>query len=149
VAAAALAAIGLTAAAAHADVNPTDPYAACGVGFALVRREAVVRTGEPAPAATFYLLYNPAIDTFCGVTSKDKYIGVDTETMAGVGGASGTVLTSSGRRLYFAGPVWERPGLGSTGRCVAYGASLTDAVGNTYHHESANPAIGWSLYCPS
>jgi hypothetical protein len=144
----ALAAVALTAPAAHAGaVNLDDPYASCGAGFTLARNEAVVRDGDPESVATFYLLYNPITDTFCGITIKSRYLGVATDTMAGVGGASGSVVTSSGPRLYFAGPIWEHPGLGSAGRCVAYGASLTDPAGRTYYHQSANPAIGWSSYC--
>jgi hypothetical protein len=146
----ALGAVGLTAPAAHAaTVNPSNPYLLCGVGFTLARNEAVVRDGDPGPAATFDLMYNPITDTFCGITIKTRFLGVNTETMAGVGGASGTVITNTGPRLYHAGPVWEHPGFGSTGRCVAYGASLTDPAGRTYYHQTANPAIGWSLYCLS
>jgi hypothetical protein len=142
-----VAAIGLTAEGAHAAI--VVPYGSCGVGFTLVRKEAVVRADEAAPAAAFYLAYSVVTGTYCGITRKSRYIGVETETSAGVGGASGKVITSSGPQLYLAGPVWDRPGFGSNHRCVLYGASLTAPDGRTYYHESANPAIGWSMYCPA
>jgi hypothetical protein len=145
-------AVGSTAPAAHAATanpyNPYNPYALCGVGFTLARTEGVVRDADPTPVATFYLMYNQSTDKFCGITIKSRYVGVNTEAMAGVGGATGSVVTDSGPHSYFAGPVRDRPGFGSTGRCVLYGASLTDPAGRTYYHKTANPAIGWSRYCP-
>jgi hypothetical protein len=124
-----------------------NPYVLCGPGYTLARSEGVVRFDDPVRVATFYLMYNPFLDRFCGVTIKSRFVGISTETMAGVGGASGTVIINSGPRLFFAGPVSDRPTVDASGRCVLYGASLTDPQGNTYFHATANPAIGWSRYC--
>jgi hypothetical protein len=145
----ALTAIGLAPSAAHAaTATAGNPYALCGLGFTIAKQERVVRFDDPAPVATFYLMYNRLTDSFCGVTIKTRYVGTSTETMAAVRGAAQTMVINSGPRFYVAGPVFDRPGdFGSLGRCVLYGASLTDPKGKQYFHETANPAIGWSLYC--
>src|SRR3954468_10914877 len=63
-----------------------DPHLLCGSGYVTARQEAVVRFDDPVPVARFHLMYNPFINTFCGVTVKTRFVGVSTETMAGVGG---------------------------------------------------------------
>jgi hypothetical protein len=142
-------AIGVAAPAAHAEsAAAVTPSVLCGPGFTLAKQENVVRFGDPVPAGTFNLMYNRFADTFCGVTVKTRFVGASTDTMAAVGGANPGMVVNSGPRLVIAGPVFDRTGdFASSGRCVLYGASVTDPQGNAYFHETANPAIGWSMYC--
>ena len=147
IAASVVAVIGAAAPAAHAAVNPINASALCGVGYTLAKQENVVAFGDPVPAATFHLMYNPSVDTFCGVTVKSLYLGVPTQTSADLLGVSGIVISNSGPRLFIAGPVVDRPFSSERGRCVAYGANLTAPDGKSYSHETANAAIGLSLYC--
>jgi hypothetical protein len=135
--------IGAAPTAHAATVSTADPHLLCGPGYVVARQEAVVRFGDPVPVARFHLMYNPFVDTFCGVTVKTRFVGVGTETMAAVGGVDGPMVVNTGTRLLFAGPVFDRP----DARCVLYGASLTAPDGQLYFHETANPAIGWSRYC--
>jgi hypothetical protein len=139
---------GLTAFAptASASVNPYNPYALCGFGYTLKVKENVVRYGDPLPAATLYVMYNPATNLFCGVTIKERYIGVPTETGVGMYGYNETYASDQGMHFYYAGPVWQLGGFGGP-KCIAYGAHMTDPLGNHYYHESANPAIGVTPYC--
>jgi hypothetical protein len=134
---------GAAPAANAAGASAADPRLLCGPGYVGVRQEAVVRFDDPVPVARFHLMYNPFIDTFCGVTVKTRYVGVGTETMAAVGGVEGPMVINAGPRLLLAGPVYDRPDQ----RCVLYGASLIAPDGQQYFHETANPAIGWSRYC--
>jgi hypothetical protein len=143
----AVVAIGAWAPAANAAVNPFNPFASCGFGYTIAKQENVIAYGDPVPAARYFLMYNPTIDTFCGVTIKSLYVGVATDTSASVSGLSNTTHTDLGPRLFVAGPVKDHPFSNELGRCVLYGASLTAPDGKSFFHETANPAIGFSLYC--
>lgn len=136
----------MAAPAAQASVNPYSPSVLCGLGYQVKVVEDVVRWNDPVPAAELYLLHNPTTNLFCAVTIKQLWVGVPTETSVGVIGGTGQDLHDSGWHYYYAGPVWQVPGFGQP-NCIGYGASLTDPYGNIYYHESANPAIGYGVYC--
>lgn len=143
-----LAALGASAAPAQADYNPYNPYALCGFGYLAGKTEQVTAGGDPLPAGTLHILYNPGLDTFCAVTIKSRWVGIGTDSWIGLAGGTTGYVDSTGIRFYYNGPIYSRPFADhSMGTCISFGSRITSPGGVEYWHESVNPAIGYGLYC--